>query len=170
MSAGLSKRCRCWHPLLRAALAWAALACFFAPLTAAAAAPPNGAAAAEAGIRHDLKAGRAFVAVLIEQKSKKLLASEAYADWQAYFAPFQQGAQGRFHVHTLPPARGRALLRHLGKRTGNATVFVNARGRALLHPGLVLEPQVYELGTAFIERGEVAPEAASYGMVEISVK
>ena len=61
-------------------------------------------------------------------------------------------------------------MRHLGKTLVNATLFVNTSGHALVHKGLVLEPQVYVLGTAFIETGALTPEAASYGLVEIEVR
>lgn len=169
----LSNRCR---GRLRGGIAWLvlvtmmALAAAFASVTPLVMASAPSAAVAEADMQRDLKAGHAFVAVLIDQKNKTLLASEAYADWHAYFTQFRDRIQGRFKVHTLSPARGRTLLRHLGKTLVNATLFVNTSGHALVHKGLVLEPQVYVLGTAFIETGALTPEATSYGLVEIDVR
>ena len=168
-----SNRCR---SRLRGGIAWLvvmtmmALAAAFASVTPLVMASAPSAAVAEADMQRDLKAGHAFVAVLIDQKNKTLLASEAYADWHAYFTQFRDRIQGRYKVHTLSPARGRTLLRHLGKTLVNATLFVNTSGHALVHKGLVLEPQVYVLGTAFIETGALTPEAASYGLVEIEVR
>lgn len=169
----LSNRCR---SRLRGGIAWLvlmtlmALAATFASVTPRVMASAPSAAGAEADMQRDLKAGHAFVAVLIDQKNKTLLASEAYADWHAYFTQFRDRIQGRFKVHTLSPARGITLLRHLGKTLVNTTLFVNTSGHALVHKGLVLEPQVYVLGTAFIETGAVTPEAATYGLVEIDVR
>ncbi len=169
----LSNRC---PGRLRGGIAWLvlmtmmALAAAFASGTPQVMASAPSAAVAEAGLQRDLKAGQAFVAVLIDQQNKTLLAAEAYADWHAYFTQFRDRIQGRFKVYTLSPARGRPLLRHLGKSVVNATLFVNASGHALLHQGLVLEPQVYVLGTAFIETGALTPDAASYGLVEIDLK
>ena len=168
-----SNRCR---SRLRGGIAWLvvmtmmSLAAAFASVTPLVMASAPSAAVAEADMQRDLKAGHAFVAVLIDQKNKTLLASEAYADWHAYFTQFRDRIQGRYKVHTLSPARGRTLLRHLGKTLVNATLFVNTSGHALVHKGLVLEPQVYVLGTAFIETGALTPEAASYGLVEIEVR
>lgn len=168
-----SNRCR---GRLRGGIAWLvvmtmmALAAAFASVTPLVMASAPSAAVAEADMQRDLKAGHAFVAVLIDQKNKTLLASEAYADWHAYFTQFRDRIQGRYKVHTLSPARGKTLLRHLGKTLVNATLFVNTSGHALVHKGLVLEPQVYVLGTAFIETGALTPEAASYGLVEIEVR
>ena len=169
----LSSRCQ---GRLRGGIAWLvlmtlmALAAAFASGTPQATVSAPSAGVAEAGVQRNLRAGQAFVAVLIDQQNKTLLASEAYADWHAYFTQFRDRIQGRYKVHTLSPARGRTLLRHLGKTLVNATLFVNTSGHALVHKGLVLEPQVYVLGTAFIETGALTPEAASYGLVEIDVR
>jgi hypothetical protein len=131
-------------------------ACAFGPSTATPAA--------------DLRAGRPFVAVLVDQKDPGLLASEAYADWHAYYERFVASGHGAVPVYTLTPASGHAQLPKLGTATGNATVFVDAQGRGLFHDGLVLEPEVYVIGRNFAERGEISPQAEAYGLRLKSLK
>lgn len=134
---------------------------------AAAQAPP----AAATGIAADLHRGRAFVAVLVDQTNQRLLASEAYGDWHSYYQQFSRRALGQqLTVHTVSPDEGRAQLPALPRDTVNATVFVDAAGRALLHRGLVLEPQVYELGRAFLAGTPPNHEMRSYGLLPLTLK
>ncbi len=112
----------------------------------------------------DLQAGRPFVAVVVDQRDRRLVASEAYADWQAYHRRFVASVRGSLPVYTLAPARARQQLPALGKQVRNATVFVDALGRGLVHEGLVLEPLVYEIGRAFAHTGEIAPQARDAGL------
>ncbi len=112
----------------------------------------------------DLRAGRPFVLVVIDQSDKALLASEAYGDWHGYYQQFASSGHGAVPVYTLSPKLARASVPALGAGAGNATAFVDASGRALVHDGLVLEPQVYVIGRAFAEKGEVAPRAEDYGL------
>ena len=112
----------------------------------------------------DLRAGRPFVLVVIDQADKALQASEAYGDWHGYYERFVASGHGGVPVYTLSPERAQAVVPGLGASAGSATVFVDASGRGLVHDGLVLEPQVYVIGRAFAERGEVAAQARDYGL------
>jgi hypothetical protein len=128
-------------------------------------------AGAAGPITTDLQRGHAFVAVLIDQSSPRLLASEAYGDWHSYYQQFSRRAQAQqLAVHTVEPAAGRAQLPALPRDTVNATLFVDASGRALLHRGLVLEPQVYVLGRAFIAGQALNDEMRAYGLLPLTLK
>lgn len=151
-----------WAAWLALMLAWM-LACMPGLVAASGASGASG-DATPADAAADLRAGRAFVAVVIDQRDPRLLASEAYADWHAYFRRFAASGRGALPVYKLSPKRALLQLPALGKRVRNATVFVDVRGRGLLHEGLVLEPQVYAIGRAFAETGEVAAEARNAGL------
>lgn len=146
-----------------AVLAWLLLTWLAVPARA-----EGGAVAAD--LAAEVRAGRAFVAVLIDSDDRRLRASEAYADWQAYLQPFVREGRGALPVFTLKPRQARQQLKALSRRQGNGTLFVNAQGQALLHDGLVLEPQVYLIGRAFAEGGAATPEAASYGLKPLALK
>lgn len=148
---------------------WLACCGLLATSQPACAAEASGAAPSSSAAS-DLRAGRAFVAVLIDGTDKRLLASEAYADWHAYYTQFAEHGHGQTPVYTLSPERGRALFARLSRTTGNASLFVNACGQALLHDGLVLEPQVYDIGRAFAEGAAITPQAKAYGLTPLSLR
>lgn len=152
--------------LRRLAAAWLLL---LGAVCACAAAPDarRQAMAADRGIARSLASREAFVAVLVDRDDRRLLRSEAYGDWASYFEAFVARERGAFAVYVLPPRRAVALSRRLGRKLGNATCFVDARGAALVHDGLVLEPRVYEIGAGFLRRGVVDPQARSYGLVAV---
>lgn len=118
----------------------------------------------------ELRAGRPFVLVVIDDADKALVASEAYGDWHAGYERFVASGHGALPVYTLAPRLARASLPALGASAANATVFVDAAGRGLMHEGLVLEPRVYVIGRAFAETGEVAPQAQDYGLRPTALK
>ncbi len=126
------------------------------------------AATAPAGMQADpaadLRAGRPFVVVVVDQGDQRLVGSEAYADWQSYHRRFVASARGTLPVYTLAPARARLLLPALGRQIRRATVFVDAQGRGLVHDGLVLEPVVYAIGRDFAQTGVIAPRARDAGL------
>ena len=147
-------------------LLWLAVACAFAPAARAHPRP----VAVERQIANDLASKKAFVAVLIDSDDRRLLKSEAYADWHAYFTAFAEREKESFPVHVLSPRRAGVLSRRLPAKLRNATLFADGRGTFLVHDGLVLEPRVYAIGTAFLKHGAIDPQAPRYGLVTLRGK
>ena len=117
-----------------------------------------------------LALGQTFVAVVVDDHNPALTGSEAYADWKAYFLDFEAKCAGRLAIHKMSPARAKRVqaLDLAGER--NATLFVRGDGHALIHRGLVLEPQIYDDGLEFLRSGRPSPEAAAYGLIEMDLK
>lgn len=152
----MARLARAWRLWLAAAL----LAGLGVSLASAPASPSGTAARAAA----DMRAGRAFVLVVVDAGDRRLAASEAYGDAHAYLRSFVERSRGEPPVHQLTPAAVRTLLPKWPRSLRNATLFAQPQGRGLLHRGLVLEPAVYAIGKDFIERDTLAAEAGSHGL------
>jgi uncharacterized protein (DUF1501 family) len=155
-------------PRALARRAYLAYAAYFA-LGLAAGLAPAAAAAPACGPEADLRAARPFVLV-VAAGGEGLKRSEAYGDWQWYLQSFIERRRGGLAVHQVTAARARKLLKNWPAGLQNATLFANPRGKGLLHRGLVLEPEVYQIGKAFAEDGPPAPEAASFGLEPFELK
>lgn len=162
------------HLVTRLLMGWLMLAAGVAGASAGASGGVSVDASSSAASAPDLAAAlnahQPFVAVLVDRADAKLAATEAYADWYGCYQQFVKQGRGDLPVHVLTPARARAHLPALRDNNGPATLFVNAEGQALVHQGLVLEPQVYVMGRAFAEGGRPPERMADYGLTAVRLR
>jgi hypothetical protein len=116
-----------------------------------------------------LRTGKPVVLVIANPAPAKPT-DEAYGDWT--------GALNDFAAHADPSVRiirVTARAYHLAIATpwisGQfGTLFVRDLNHALLHRGMILEPQVYRLGQDFILQQTEQPSAKTYGLSPTTVR
>lgn len=93
--------------------------------------------------------------------------SEAYADWAGYLQDFADERPPGLRLLRITPARLRRC--RPGWHGSHATLFVRAGGRALLYRGMILEPDRYREGSAWIGGGGAGPPPAA-GFIRTDVR
>ena len=116
-----------------------------------------------------LRTGKPIILVIANPAPAKPT-DEAYGDWA--------DALNDFAAHVDPSVRiisVTARAYHLAIATPRisgqfGTLFVRDLNHALLHRGMIVEPQVYRLGQDFILQQTEQPSAKTYGLTSTTVR
>jgi hypothetical protein len=123
-------------------------------------APPN-------EIRVALKSG--CPVVLVVRPSGKAEASEAYGDWAEYLNAFA-AREKSVEIVKLSGRRYSQLVTSPQLSKPYNTLFLRDAGHALLYRGMILEPDIYVKGRAYMA-GEPGPEPAQRtGLEEVRLE
>jgi hypothetical protein len=148
-----------WRLIVVAVLA--ATACGLSQRTTATKekAPPN-------EIRAALKSGRPVV--LVVQPSGPAATGEAYGDWAEYLNAFA-AREKSVKVVKLSDRRYSELVTSPQLDKPYNTLFLRDAGHALLYRGMILEPDIYNKGKAYMA-GKPGPEPAlRTGLAEVKL-
>jgi hypothetical protein len=114
-----------------------------------------------------LKSGRPFM--LVVQPSGKPGTSEAYADWAEYLNEFA-AREKSVKILKLRQSRYSELVTSPKLTRPYNTIFLRDAGHALLYRGMILEPDVYRIGQAYMA-AKSKPEAIQrYGLEEVKLQ
>jgi hypothetical protein len=103
-----------------------------------------------------------FAVLLVEPEGGSASrSSEAYADWIAYRDNFIEHESTGVVKLTLADYNAQVAEPRLANPF--AALFIRD-SFALLHDGMVLEPQIYSLGAKYLRQGLVDPNASEYGL------
>jgi hypothetical protein len=150
---------RSWVFLLVALL----LGCAAAPQPAAADNPEKATALTAA-----LDAGKPFILVVSPaDPGQAVLESESYGDWASALAALQARAPSGLPVVTASSEEYGAAIGSPAVTDGFATLFVNGRGRALLHQSRLVDPFLYDCGANYLRGKPSCAEVPDYGMPEV---
>lgn len=117
-----------------------------------------------------LTTGRPFVLVVAPPANADLAQSEAFDDWKAQLRAFEQRKPPGIEIVMVNRARYAKSFARPVMVQDFGTVFVRDRRRALVHQGKILDPFLYDCGTNYLRRRPSCPEAANYGMPEVTVR
>jgi hypothetical protein len=133
-------------------------ALLLAALTASAAPPPDRCT----GLAGDLRDGRPTVIIVSPPAHDLAPRSEAYADWAFYRDDFLRRRPEDLCVLRMAAAAYRRRFAEPVLSDRFATIFVRDPDHALVYPGLILEPDIYRLGVAFLRGQDI--DGAPYGL------
>jgi len=120
----------------------------------------TGCAVARAPVGSSLPAGPAMIVVAPDPAPDA--ESEAYADWAGYLNDFAAEKPAGLAIIRMTPSRWQRLA--VAAKEDYATVFVRRDGVAMLHPGKLLDPQIYPAGAAWALGGPAG------GLTEMGLK
>ena len=129
--------------------------------------PRKGKAASKNEILAALKTGRSIVVVV--QPSPKPGYDEAYADWAAYLNEFA-AREKSVKIVMLSQRRYSELVTAPKLSRPYNTLFLRAAKNALLYRGMILEPDVYRIGMAYMTAKPGAEAVQREGLEEVKLE
>lgn len=118
-----------------------------------------------------LRRGQPVVLVVSPTRpDQATLQSESYGDWAAGLEAFQAKHPPGISVVTVSSVEYRRLIIVPRLPTGFGTLFVNGKGRALVHQGRLVDPFLYNCGSNYLLGAPTCKEVPSYGMPEITLR
>ena len=130
-------------------------------LTGVAAAPVN-------EIRTALQTGHPVV--LVVQGAAQAESSEAYGDWASYLNQFAGRAGSSVNIVKLSLQRYSELVSKPKLKGAYNTLFLRDGSRGLLYRGMILEPDVYRIGQAYMTGKPGDPPVAREGLEEVAMQ
>jgi hypothetical protein len=116
-----------------------------------------------------LRTGKPIVLVIASPAPAKPT-DEAYGDWADALNDFAAHADPSVRIIKVTP-RAYHLAITAPRISGQfGTLFIRDLNHALLHRGMILEPQVYSLGQDFILQQTEQPSAKTYGLTSTTVR
>lgn len=98
-------------------------------------------------IRTALSTGKPVVLLVFDSTGKR--SGEAYADWAEYLNQFSSRERNRVVIVRLTPHRYGQLVTTPQLTGAYNTLFLRDSTHAMLYRGMIVEPQVYSIGTSF---------------------
>jgi hypothetical protein len=114
-----------------------------------------------------LKTGRRFV-IVVEPRANPD-SSEAYADWAGYLNDFA-ASEKRLRIIKLTARRYSQMVTAPKLSRPYDTLFVRDADHALLYRGMILEPQIYSIGAAYMKAKSDSASVFPAGLEEVQLK
>lgn len=125
-------------------------------------------------VRKDLDtafhAGQPFVLVVTGDSQKAADTNEAYADWAEYLNAFRVQTDPRIKIVKVTALQYPELIVEPKPKDKYATLFVRDAEHVLLYDGMILEPQVYQLGLAYLKDHSDGKASSSNGLRKVSIR
>jgi hypothetical protein len=115
-------------------------------------------------------AGQPFILVITGGKPKPADDNETYADWAEYLNAFRAQTDSRIKIVKVTALQYPELIIEPKPKDKYATLFVRDSEHGLLYDGMILEPQVYQLGLAYLQDHPDGKANLANGLKDVSVR